>query len=87
MEAASAFDTSPDDAYEIILIDNGSTHNCDEDELRRLLRGLVVHRIQNAMVSPVPTINFGLAVARGDLVGVCLDGPVWARVDVPLHGR
>jgi hypothetical protein len=28
----------------------------------------------NATVSPVPAINFGLAVARGDLVGVCIDG-------------
>jgi len=60
--------------YEIILIDNGSTHNCNEDELRRLLPGLVVHRLQNATVSPVPAINFGLTVARGDLVGVCIDG-------------
>jgi hypothetical protein len=25
-------------------------------------------------VSPVPAINFGLAVARGELVGVCIDG-------------
>jgi len=25
-------------------------------------------------VSPVPAINFGLTVARGDLVGVCIDG-------------
>jgi Glycosyl transferase family 2/Methyltransferase domain len=61
-------------AYEIILIDNGSTHNCDEGELRRLLPGLVIHRMQNATVSPVPAINFGLTVARGDLVGVCIDG-------------
>lgn len=62
------------DAYEIILIDNGSTQNCDEDELRRWLPSLVVHRMPNATVSPVPAINFGLAVARGDLVGVCIDG-------------
>jgi hypothetical protein len=87
-------DIEPGD-YEVILIDNGSTQTCDEDELRRLLPGLVVHRLQNATVSPVPAINFGLAVARGDLVGVCIDG---ARMASPgllskalaasrLHGR
>jgi len=72
-------DIEPGD-YEVILIDNGSTQTCDEDELRRLLPGLAVHRMQNATVSPVPAINFGLTVARGDLVGVCLDG---ARIASP----
>jgi Methyltransferase domain/Glycosyl transferase family 2 len=72
-------DIEPGD-YEVILIDNGSTQTCDEDELRCLLPGLVVHRMQNATASPVPAINFGLAVARGDLVGVCIDG---ARIASP----
>ena len=60
--------------YEVMLIDNGSTQTFDEDELRRLLPGLVIHRMENATVSPVPAINFGLTLARGDLVGVCIDG-------------
>jgi hypothetical protein len=72
-------DIDPGD-YEVILIDNGSTQTFDEDELRRLLPGLVVHRLQNATVSPVRAINFGLSVARGDLVGVCIDG---ARIASP----
>jgi len=66
--------------YEIILIDNGSKQTFDEAELRRVLPGLVVHRFQNATVSPVPAINFGLTLARGDLVGVCIDG---ARIASP----
>jgi hypothetical protein len=66
-------DIEPGD-YEVILIDNGSTQTCDENELRRLLPGLVMYQMQNAAVSPVPAINFGLTVARGDLVGVCIDG-------------
>ena len=66
-------DIDPGD-YEVILIDNGSTQNCDENDLRRLLPGLVMYRMQNATVSPVPAVNFGLTVARGDLVGVCIDG-------------
>lgn len=60
--------------YEVILIDNGSTQVFDEAELRRLLPGLVLHRFQNATASPAPAINFGLTLARGDLVGVCIDG-------------
>jgi glycosyltransferase involved in cell wall biosynthesis len=76
-------DIEPGD-YEVILIDNGSKQTCDENELRRLLPGLVMHRMQNATVSPVPAINFGLTVALGDLVGVCIDG---ARMASPrlLH--
>jgi Glycosyl transferase family 2/Methyltransferase domain len=66
-------DIDPGD-YEVILIDNGSTQPFNEDELRRWLPGLVMHRMQNATVSPAPAINFGLGVARGELVGVCIDG-------------
>jgi hypothetical protein len=36
--------------------------------------------MQNATASPVPAINFGPALARGDLVGVCIDG---ARIASP----
>jgi SAM-dependent methyltransferase len=66
-------DIEPGD-YEVILIDNGSTQTYDENELRRLVPGLAMYRMQNATVSPVPAVNFGLTVARGDLVGVCIDG-------------
>jgi glycosyltransferase involved in cell wall biosynthesis len=48
--------------YEIILVDNGSTQAFDEDELRRALPGLIVHRMPQATVSPVPAINVGLSV-------------------------
>jgi Glycosyl transferase family 2 len=81
--------------YEVILVDNGSTQPADEAELRRFLPDLVIHRFDNATVSPVRAINRGLALARGDLVGVCIDG---ARIASPgllatalaasrLHGR
>lgn len=72
-------DIDPKD-YEVILIDNGSTQTFDEGELRDFLPDLAVHRFQNATASPVPAINFGLAQARGDLVGVCIDG---ARMSSP----
>jgi glycosyltransferase involved in cell wall biosynthesis len=60
--------------YEVILIDNGSTQPADEAELNRALPGLVVHRLASPTVSPVPAINFGLTLARGDLIGVWIDG-------------
>jgi glycosyltransferase involved in cell wall biosynthesis/predicted O-methyltransferase YrrM len=60
--------------YEVILIDNGSTQPADEAELSRVLPSLVIHRLASATVSPVPAINFGLSLARGDLVGVWVDG-------------
>src|SRR6185295_1492798 len=60
--------------YEVILVDNGSTMPFDEAELRRWIPGLVVHRIENATVSPVPAINRGIELARAGLVGVCIDG-------------
>jgi glycosyltransferase involved in cell wall biosynthesis len=60
--------------YEVILIDNGSTQQVDENELRSLLPGLTICRFPNATVSPVAAINFGLTLVRGDLVGVWIDG-------------
>jgi SAM-dependent methyltransferase len=66
--------------YEVILVDNGSTEAFDEAELRRTMPDLIVHRMPEATVSPVPAINLGLSIARGDLVGVCIDG---ARMSSP----
>jgi glycosyltransferase involved in cell wall biosynthesis len=66
--------------YEVIVIDNGSVQPFDEAAVRRFIPDLVVHRFTNATVSPVPAINYGLTLARGDLVGVFIDG---ARMSSP----
>lgn len=60
--------------YEVILIDNGSARPFDETGLCRFIPDLVVRRVSDATVSPVPAINLGLSLARGDLVGVWIDG-------------
>lgn len=66
-------DISADD-YEIIVIDNGSTQPFDADALRQLGPNISVHAIADAPPSPVQAINHGLALARGELIGVCIDG-------------
>jgi glycosyltransferase involved in cell wall biosynthesis len=60
--------------YEVILIDNGSTQPADEAELCRILPGLIMQRMPDATVSPVAAINHGLALARGEIIGVWIDG-------------
>jgi len=64
----------PADAYEIILVDNGSPAPLNEGMLATHGATLRLHRQEPAPVSPVPAINAGLAMARGDLIGVMIDG-------------
>jgi glycosyltransferase involved in cell wall biosynthesis len=71
--------------YEIIVVDNGSTQPFDEKALLQLAPNLVLRRLPGAGASPVKAINLGLELARGNLVGVCIDG---ARMASPgLVGR
>ena len=60
--------------YEIVLVDNGSTQPWDEAQCRRWCPDLRVHRVAEPTHSPVPAINQGLALARGGLIGVWIDG-------------
>lgn len=60
--------------YEILVVDNGSTQPWDPSECRRWCPALRVHRVAEPTHSPVPAINQGLALARGGLIGVWIDG-------------
>jgi glycosyltransferase involved in cell wall biosynthesis len=62
--------------YEIIVVDNGSTRPFDEAACRAWGADLVIHRITpgQASVSPCAAINAGIAAARGELIGVLVDG-------------
>ena len=60
--------------YEVIVVDNGSRRPFDEDLCRALCPNAIFHAIPDARPSPVAAINHGLAQARGDLVGVMIDG-------------
>jgi len=67
--------------YEIIIVDNGSTHPIDEAMCRRWGADVRVLRIPRpAAVSPIRALNTCVAQARGNLVGVMVDG---ARIASP----
>lgn len=65
----------PEGGWEIIVIDNGSPEPLPEPEIfdpatpTRFIR-----REPDGGVSPVDALNHGLSLARGDLIGVCIDG-------------
>ncbi|GAB3380285.1 glycosyltransferase family 2 protein [Lysobacter fragariae] len=62
------------DDYEVIVVDNGSADPLDEAACRELCPNARLHVVTAATPSPVAAINQGLAMARGALVGVCIDG-------------
>lgn len=79
----------PADAYEVIVVDNGSTPPLDRAVIDRLSGNFRLIRIDHASPSPAKAINRGLALARGGVIGVMIDG---ARIVTPgllhfaLHG-
>jgi glycosyltransferase involved in cell wall biosynthesis len=68
--------------YEIIVVDNGSTQPFDEAACRAWGADLTIQRVprEQASVSPCAAINAGIAAARGELIGVLVDG---ARMTSP----
>lgn len=59
---------------EVLLIDNGSTAPPCLEDFAKLGLGLAIHRQEGATPSPVSALNRGLAMARGALIGVWIDG-------------
>ena len=72
------------DDYEVIVVDNGSNPPFDPNEIAGLSGNFRLIRIDPAPPSPAQAINRGLAEARGDIIGVMIDG---ARIVTPglLH--
>ncbi|WP_201223709.1 glycosyltransferase family 2 protein [Halochromatium roseum] len=62
------------DDYEIILVDNGSPNPLTAEACPAHGATLRLHRQSPAPASPVAAVNTGLALARGDLIGVMIDG-------------
>ena len=72
------------DDYEVIVVDNGSNPPFNPGEIERLSGNFRLLRLDDASPSPALAINRGLAEARGDVIGVMIDG---ARIATPglLH--
>jgi hypothetical protein len=72
------------DEYEVIVVDNGSRPPLDPQLLAGLHGNFRLLRIDEASPSPAHAINRGIAAARGDVIGVMIDG---ARLATPglLH--
>jgi Glycosyl transferase family 2 len=72
-------DLDPED-YEVVVVDNGSTPAVDPSLFDRLAGNFRLLRVSPAPPSPARAVNLGLAEARGEVVGVMIDG---ARLVTP----
>jgi glycosyltransferase involved in cell wall biosynthesis len=70
--------------YEVIVVDNDSNPPFDRSVIETLPGNFHLIRIDSAPPSPAHAINRGLAAARGQVIGVMIDG---ARIATPglLH--
>jgi tetratricopeptide (TPR) repeat protein len=70
--------------YEVIVVDNGSSPPFDPRVLEGLSGNFRLIRIEEALPSPAQAVNRGIAEARGEVIGVMIDG---ARIVTPglLH--
>jgi len=66
--------------YEIIVIENESTNNIDEQALLTLGNNIRYFRRIEASASPCRAVNFGLQQCRGKSIGLMIDG---ARMVTP----
>jgi cephalosporin hydroxylase len=72
------------DDYEVVVVDNGSDPPLDPRILAGLKGNFRLIRIDHALPSPAQAVNRGIAEARGNVIGVLIDG---ARILTPgvLH--
>ncbi len=79
LSAAYQRHIDPED-YEVIVVDNGSHPQFDPKVIESLSGIFRLIRLDPAPPSPVHAINRGIAEARGDVIGVMIDG---ARIVTP----
>jgi glycosyltransferase involved in cell wall biosynthesis len=71
-------------SYEVIAIDNGSTEPLDEESVKSCGTNFRYVYFDTSIPSPCLALNYGVQIARGTLVTLCIDG---ARILSPgiLH--
>ena len=62
------------DAYEVIVVDNGSTEPIAETTFAGFHGTLRIERLDPASPSPARAANIGIEMATGELVGLMIDG-------------
>lgn len=67
-------------AYEVIVVENESTDNLSEEEVRQFGSNFRYFRRQETRPSPVFSVNFAARQAKGEMIGVMIDG---ARMVTP----
>jgi glycosyltransferase involved in cell wall biosynthesis len=60
--------------YEVIVVDNGSRKRLPQAYFDGLGGNVHYHYVQDASPSPAAAINYGVRRARGDLLGILIDG-------------
>lgn len=60
--------------YEVIVIDNGSDERLEEGFVKNFGDNFQYYYIENAPSSPAMAVNFGLSKAKGEIVGIIIDG-------------
>jgi hypothetical protein len=68
------------DDYEVILVENRSSRNMDADAIARLPGNFRYFLRDEPGVSPAAAINLGFSLARGQFIGLMIDG---ARMVTP----
>jgi len=68
------------DDYEVIVVENKSRHNLREQEVRDLGDNFKYFLRDEPGVSPVPAVNFAYEQAKGNMIGLIIDG---ARMVTP----
>ena len=94
LSAAYQRDIAAED-YEVIVVDNGSSPPFDATVLDDLEGAFRLIRLDPAPKSPAHALNVGLAAARGDVIGLMVDGARmvtpgllhFARVGVGMYPR
>src|SRR3954447_21227763 len=73
LSASYQRDIAPGD-YEVIVVDNGSDPALDPEMVASFGDNFRLIRVAPAPPSPAHAVNRGIAEARGDIVGVMIDG-------------